>query len=116
MENKIPLILFIFAIIAFIFAFIEGELKAGIFIIFPFVYGSGFFSFIGIILLFTSFITFFAFSFKRVEEVEIKESKGGIILIGPFPIIISDSLKTAFILLLISMIIFVVFLFLFFAI
>ncbi|MEM2934960.1 MAG: DUF131 domain-containing protein [Candidatus Thermoplasmatota archaeon] len=117
MENKIPLILFISAIIAFIFAFIEGELKAGIFLIFPFIYGSGFFSFVGITLLFLSFITFFAFSFKRIEgEVEYKESKGGVILVGPFPIVISDNIKTALFLLILSMVIFIVFVLFFLAI
>ncbi|MBC7080740.1 MAG: DUF131 domain-containing protein [Thermoplasmatales archaeon] len=120
MENKFSLVFFIFAIISFIFAFIEGELKGGIFIIFPFIYGSGLFSFLGIIFLFLSFIMFFVGSFKRIErEVEYnecketKETKGGVILIGPFPIVISDSMKTALFLLIISMFIFIFFFLLF---
>ncbi len=114
MENKFPLTFFIFAIIASIFAFIEGELKAGIFIIFPFIYGSGLFTFIGIIFLFLSFIMFFVSSFKRIYgEVEYKETKGGVILIGPFPIVISDNMKTALFLLIFSFIIFIFFLLIF---
>ncbi|MBC7128452.1 MAG: DUF131 domain-containing protein [Thermoplasmatales archaeon] len=117
MENKIPLIFFIFAIIAFIFAFIEGELKAGLFLIFPFVYGNGIFTFIGIILLFLSFLLFFISSLKRIEgEVEYKESKGGVILIGPFPVIISDNIKNALFLLIFSLVVFIVFVLFFLAI
>jgi len=94
--------------IAFIFAsFLIGEARAGLFIIFPFIYGTGIFMFIGIILILIAMLVF-AFSFPsefiHEGEYEIKEKKGGIILIGPIPIIITGDRKLALLLVIISII------------
>ena len=58
MENKIPPVLFIFGILCVIAGIAMGEGKAGVFIIFPFIYGEGILMFIGIVLIFLSLFLF----------------------------------------------------------
>ncbi|MCD6171488.1 MAG: DUF131 domain-containing protein [Thermoplasmata archaeon] len=108
MESKIPFILFLSGLIFIIASFLIGESKAGIFIIFPFIYGNGLLAFIGIILIFLSFL-FPIFSFK-IEGKEIKNIKtGGIIFIGPLPIIFSNDSRIIPILLILTAIILTIF-------
>lgn len=91
MENRnLPLILFILGIILIILDFIRGEAKAGIIIIFPFIFSTGIFSLIGIFLIFISIIlSFFDFS-SSFSSLQPQTEKKGIIFIGPIPIIISN--------------------------
>jgi len=110
MGSKIAAVLFAIGIICIAAGIALGEGKAGIFIIFPFIYGNGLLIFIGIILIFISFPIFmlsqfgFAdeiFSGKEVmapEEIKTEKHAGGLILIGPIPIVISSDWKTALIL------------------
>jgi len=102
MESRgVAKLMFIAGIIFIILSFFYGEAKAGIFVIFPFIYGNGIFLLAGILLIFLSMILF-AFSLpidlpidkEGIEKVETK--KGGILLIGPIPIIISDDTKITF--------------------
>lgn len=106
MESKFPFILFLSGLIFIAISFLIGESKAGIFIIFPFIYGNGLLIFIGIILIFISFL-FLIFSFSN--EIEGGESKnvrtGGIIFIGPLPIIFSNDSKIIPLLLILTAII-----------
>ncbi|KAA0009618.1 MAG: DUF131 domain-containing protein [Thermoplasmata archaeon] len=100
MENKIPFLLFIFGIILLVLGFLKGEAGGGIFIIFPFIYGTGIFSMIGIIFIFLSIFLYFLHPFKEMQITEGYEKKsGGIIFIGPIPIIISSDVKLAFLVL-----------------
>lgn len=114
MENKISLVLFIFGIICIIAGIAMGEGKAGIFIIFPFVYGEGILMFIGIILIFLSLFLFIfltpyviskEYSKHTGYEMQTKRHAGGLILIGPIPLVISSNWKIALILLAIALII-----------
>ncbi len=112
MENKLAPLFFIFGIIFLILGFLKGEMEGGLFIIFPFIYGTGIFSMFGVILIFISFLLYFLSIFSRLEieytdEAELKrmeKKSGGIIFIGPFPIIVSSDTKFAFILLLLALI------------
>ena len=99
MGNKLASFLFIAGIILLILAMIKGEGKAGIFIIFPFFAGSGILSIAGILLIFLSFVIFF-FSFPSSpkywnEEAKVEKKTGGIIFIGPIPIIFSSDYSIA---------------------
>lgn len=97
MGNKISQLLFVAGIIILVISFIAGESKAGIFLIFPFIYGSGVLSLMGIFLIFLS-IAIFLFSFPEKikddiifeKEVKIEKKAGGIIFIGPIPIFFSN--------------------------
>ncbi len=111
MENRIAPIIFIFGIICIIAGIAMGEGKAGIFIIFPFIYGEGLLMFIGIILIFISFAVFIFSQFHLPENVTTEKHAGGLILIGPIPIIISSSWKMALFLLAIAIIIILLFAF-----
>lgn len=114
MENKIPPVLFIFGIICIIAGIVMGEGKAGIFIIFPFIYGEGILMFIGIILIFLSLFLFIFLTPHVISkeyskhvgyEMQTKRHAGGLILIGPIPIVISSNWKIALILLALALII-----------
>jgi len=110
--RKISILLFIMGVSFIIASFLTGEAKAGLFIIFPFIYGTGLFMFVGIILIFISMLLFF-FSFPYEKGYEIEEKKGGLILIGPIPIIITDDRKIGLLLLIISLVFIFLFLLIF---
>ena len=51
-NNQIFVILFFLAIFFLSLAFLNGEIEFGFFLIFPFIIGSGFYSFIGFLCIF----------------------------------------------------------------
>lgn len=121
--NKFRLFSFVFilsAIIFFAFSFINGKTEVGIFLIFPFVKSSDIFGFIGAVFLFLSFLMFM-FSFtsnfqknfnKLGNESSDKKSRvkgGGIVFIGPIPIVFGSNWKIAIILLILAFLIVLVF-------
>ena len=115
------MIFFIGAVIFFVIGFLEGDVEGGIFIIFPFIVGSGIFSLISILLIFLAVI-FYIFGFTRVgfqgeeyslpkdDTVEKKTSikGGGVVLIGPIPIVFGSSWKIALVMMIIAIIIILV--------
>lgn len=118
-SHLLSLTLFLLGVLFTSIAVTSGEMKGGFFIIFPYMIGSGIYAFIGIILIFLAFI-FFTFGFLEVfEEIgELKESEaemvsrekvegGGILLIGPFPIIFGTSSRSVFILVVLTALIMV---------
>jgi len=123
--HLISLIFFIGAIFLFIFGFLEGDVEGGIFIIFPFIAGSGFFALIGIVF-FSLAILFYFFGFVNIyksfdkipfEKDEKSEKKplfkgGGVVLVGPIPIVFGSSWKVALILMVLAILI-IIFSFLF---
>ncbi len=119
----LSLICFITAIILFAMGYKTGEVEGGIIVIFPFISGSGLYGLFGVILFFLAFI-FFMFGFASSvepyhEESEVSKSRtsikgGGVVLIGPIPIVFGSNWKIAMLLLIlvtIIMIISVLFLF-----
>ncbi len=109
---------FILSIIFFIIGFNSGKVEGGIFIIFPFVKGSGLIGFLGVICLFLSFIFFmFGFSYdinnklnyfeNKDKKIRTKSSKkfGGIVFIGPILIVFGSSLKMIIFVLIIVLIV-----------
>jgi len=107
--------------IAFIIAGIAmGEGSVGIFMIFPFVYGNGPLMITGMLLVFLSFPIFMLSQFRTTGEtygkdgygssIEYEDTRtdkrvGGLILIGPIPIVISSDKRLAFILMAVGMVI-----------
>lgn len=122
----LSLVFLIGAVVSFIIGFLEGDIQGGIFFIFPFVIGSSIFLLIGILLIFLAVI-FYIFGFARfdlqdgehsVPRDEIFEKKsrikgGGVILIGPIPIVFGSSWKVSLFMMILGIIIIIVLLFLF---
>jgi len=113
----LSLVCFILGIVFFIIGFLTGETKGGIFIVFPFIIGSGIFSLLGFIFIFIAIISFI-FKFTtyiksdkiKNENDELQPKKktsikgGGIVLIGPIPIIFGSNWKIVIVLLIIAII------------
>ncbi len=112
-----PLVCFILGVVFFITGFLTGETKGGIFIVFPFIIGSGVFSLLGFIFIFIGILSFiFGFSTNikpdKIEsindELQLKKKTsikgGGIVLIGPIPIIFGSNWKIIIVLIIIAII------------
>lgn len=122
--NKYALFSLFFLIAGFVFlflGFLTGDIEAGFFFIFPFIIGSGIYGFLGIILLFLSFLMFIfslgnrdRFHGNRIDDKDKKSNfkGGGVVLIGPIPIVFGSNWKIALVLMLLS--IFIIFFMLYF--
>ncbi|KYK29167.1 hypothetical protein AYK20_00450 [Thermoplasmatales archaeon SG8-52-1] len=111
-------ICFVFGISFFILAIFFGEAEGGIFIVFPFIVGSGILPFLGFICFFIAIILFsYGFIEKNLRynsdldfsnSSKIKNNKvkgGGIVIIGPVPIFFGTSWKITIILLILAIVI-----------
>ena len=109
-------------LICFYLGFLSGDVETGFIIIFPFISGSGIYAFLGFILIVIAIILFmFSFaSYDKIDELqndnyEFKPKKktsikgGGVILIGPIPIVFGSNWKIAAILMIIALIIILVY-------
>ncbi|MEF8848805.1 MAG: DUF131 domain-containing protein [Candidatus Thermoplasmatota archaeon] len=122
----LSLIFLFLGIILTIFGIYIGEIDVGIIVIFPFIVGSGIYGFLGIgciflsiVLYFLGFISSFSYENSFYEDVfEKRETPdgdkksvhgGGIVFIGPIPIIVGSNWKIALILLVTAVIILSVF-------
>ncbi len=108
----VPLTLFILGLVLAAYAVITGEANFALFLIFPVIYGGGMFLLLGIALIFLSFISFFFLSIGGMgspsyghdrygaeggERTKKETDYGGVIFIGPIPIIFGkdkDTTKT----------------------
>jgi uncharacterized protein (TIGR00304 family) len=121
--SVISLLLFIIGIIFIVISIIRGEVEAGFILIFPFLKGSDVYVTVGIILIFAAFV-FYMFGFVRANSIDFttpediekqgyKEKTikgGGIVLIGPIPIVFGSNWKIALLLMLLAIVIMVIFL------
>ncbi|MFO8132898.1 MAG: DUF131 domain-containing protein [Thermoplasmatota archaeon] len=118
MEHNIPLVLLLGGVACIIAGVATGEGQVGVFIIFPFVVGSGWLMLLGVILIFLSVVAFM-FTRQAADAGQMppgigqarrhRETKaGGLILIGPIPIIISNDKTLAFVLLVIGIVVAVI--------
>jgi len=105
----------------FFFGIISGDVETGFFIVFPFIAGSGIYAFLGFIFIFIAILLFmFGYtSYYESDEFQTDsyESKpfkktsmkgGGVVLIGPIPIIFASNWKIAIVLMIIAIIIILV--------
>ncbi|MEF8879453.1 MAG: DUF131 domain-containing protein [Candidatus Thermoplasmatota archaeon] len=123
----LSLIFFICGIGFFIWGIIEGDVEAGFFVIFPFVKGSGLYSLAGFICIFLSIVLFMMSfiqgyktiptsdeDFKNSEKTKSSFKGGGLIMIGPIPIVFGSNWKIAVFLMVLGLVIMLVSYFLFF--
>lgn len=116
----LSLICFIVGIAFFAVGFFTGEAEGGVFVIFPFITGSGVFPLLGFIFIFIA-ILLFMFGFTthiRPEELQVEDEYqprkntsvkgGGVVLIGPIPIVFGSNWKIAIVLMIIAIILIIV--------
>jgi len=96
-RKTIPVIVFLCGIFLVIYGAFSGEVGLAILLFIPVIYGSGIFLIGGILLIFLAFLLYFFFSFQQVtwkggevissERSSEESSYGGVIFIGPIPIV-----------------------------
>lgn len=105
------------------FGFLQGDVQGGFFIVFPFIIGSGIYGSLGVLCFFMSFLFYiFSFSSKTNKDysqngVELKKSSskwGGVVFVGPIPIVFGSSWKTALIMMIAGFVVMMILYFLFF--
>jgi uncharacterized protein (TIGR00304 family) len=104
------------------YSVLQGEANAGIVIIFPVFYGSGLFAFLGVLCIMGAMILGFVGYAEQAEKRQGHEpgsdgkgqgkshgpvKGGGVVLIGPIPIIFGSDPKTAVVLVVFALIIMV---------
>ncbi len=111
----------IVGIIFFGLGFLSGDVETGIFVVFPFLAGSGIYAFLGFIFIFIAFL-FFMFGFTTYTESDEFQTNydeyhpqkktsvkgGGVVLIGPIPIVFGSNWKIAIVLMIIAIIVILV--------
>lgn len=122
--QAIGVILLTTGIIFLILSGIDGKSKVGVFFIFPYFYGTGVYALIGvlcvmfglIIFVFGKFESFFEIDEDLEKEIYLKYPKvdkkivdkkikgGGVIFIGPIPIIFGSDAKTTIIIIVLALI------------
>jgi uncharacterized protein (TIGR00304 family) len=125
--HLLNLICFILGIVFFALGVLYGDVETGFIVVFPFLSGTGIFAFLGFIFIFIAIILFiFGFvksvesTYLQYEEDEYSPRKktiikgGGVVLVGPIPIVFGSNWKIALILMLVAIIIILVSFFLFF--
>ena len=93
----IPVITFVIGILFIILSILSGQAEIGLFLIFPIVFGGGLYLLLGVLFIITSFILPFIISFTdikktyrkgyKVEKKKRETKYGGVIFIGPIPIV-----------------------------
>lgn len=118
--HLLSLVFFISGIVFFAIGVLSGEVETGFVVVFPFLVGSGLNAFLGFILVFVA-ILLFMFGFvssattsgslhvdNEDEDVYPRKKKsvkgGGVVIIGPIPIIFGSSWKIAVIMMIVAII------------
>jgi len=119
-------IFLVLGVIFFVISGLQGDLRVDIFLIFPYVIGSGLYTVLGLLFL---ILAFFLFILRFRPKTSISEPTtssqdnigqkptmkgGGIVLLGPIPIIIGSSWKITLALILAAIVLILVVFFLFY--
>lgn len=125
--HLLAIVFFIIGITFFSLGVMFGEVETGFLLFFPFLVGSGIYTFLGFILVFIA-ILLFMFGFVETAAIEpidlhsgTEEERyppaktsmkgGGVILIGPIPIVFSSNWKIAVALMIVAMLLIITVLF-----
>lgn len=121
----LPIIFFIFGLFFLVYGSLIGEVRVGIVVFIPFIMSNGLFGFLGIICLFFSMLSLFLIfpklylgSYHQVEDnYELRKSHfsskekfrtGGVIFLGPIPIIFGSNKRITRYMIIASIIILIV--------
>ncbi len=122
------IILFCLGFIFISISVIQGEGRVALLLFIPIFYGSGIYSFFGIVCIIVAiFLAFFGYALRfkwdlveeePIEKISSKEGVkkrfGGVVLIGPIPIIIGSDTKLVIIALLLAVVLVIATFFLFY--
>ncbi len=109
----VPVLMLLAGLASIIYAVSIGQAEVALFIIFPVIYGGSLFMIFGVLLIFLSFFLFFAMPFfgtkkegkgewqsvykepqaEQKKEVKKESSFGGVVFIGPIPIVFGKDKK-----------------------
>ena len=118
---------FILGLVFFVLGVLSGEIKTGFIVVFPFLVGSGVYAFLGVFFVIIAILLFMfglirskvASSeppFDEDEKRDIQKEKsvkgGGVVLIGPVPIVFGSNWKIAVLMMVLAIIIIVAMFFL----
>ena len=112
------LICFIFAALFIGIGILIGEIKVGVALFFPFLIGSGMYAFVGFLCLFVAILLLvvdMSNRFSTYQQVDLDDEKektkdtqvihgGGVVFIGPFPIVFGSNKKVTVLLIIIAVI------------
>ena len=115
------LICLIIGIVFFAVGVFSGDVETGFVVVFPFIAGSGIYAFLGFIFVFISVLLFMFGFTSTVESNDFQADYdgyqpsrktsikgGGVVLIGPIPIVYGSNWKIAVILMILAIIIIIV--------
>ncbi len=115
--HLLSLICFILGIAFFTIGFLSGDVETGVFIVFPFLSGSDIYAFLGFIFIFIAILLFmFGFASCAVSEdfssgieepgppKKTSVKGGGVVLIGPIPIVFGSNWKIAMVMMIVAII------------
>jgi len=106
----LSLVFFICGVVFFAIGVSSGEVETGFVIVFPFLVGSGIHAFLGFICIFIAILLFmfgFVSTAADISSLKVEEDNGyypqkktsvkggGVVLIGPIPIVFGSSWKIA---------------------
>ena len=112
MARKLASLLLVLGMISIAAGILTGEGQVGIFIIFPYVAGTGWLILVGVLLVFTGvFLYLMSVPLlvplsdkvgKRYRKKTMTSRAGGMVLIGPIPIVVSSDARLAVLLLVVG--------------
>ena len=117
MGHKLIVALFLAGAILLFLALIQGNAKAGFFVIFPYITGRGILTAVGVSLIMLS-MGFFLFAqfpsknrttYNQTNFGYTKKKVGGILFIGPIPVIIANDRQMAIVMAIIVTIVILLF-------
>jgi uncharacterized protein (TIGR00304 family) len=126
--HSASILLFFLGFIFISISVIQGEGRVALLLFIPIFYGSGIYSFFGIVCIIVAiFLAFFGYALRfkwdlveeePIEKISSKEGVkkrfGGVVLIGPIPIIIGSDTKLVIIALLLAVVLVIAAFFLFY--
>lgn len=117
----LSLFCFILGVVFFALGSLQGDVEGGVFIVFPFISGSGIYAFLGVIFIFIAILLFMFGFTSKIETDELNYSYGeqppqkktsvkggGVVLIGPIPIVFGSNWKIALVMMIVAIIIIIV--------
>jgi len=121
----LSLLCLICGVVSFAFGIISGDIETGVVVVFPFLFGSGIFAFLGFIFVFIGILLFmFGFGsisvnqdFEKMGDESFEPRKktsvkgGGVVLIGPIPIVFGSNWKIAVLLIVLAILLIIISLF-----